>query len=320
MEQISKERKKNCNINERMGKEATLKYDLQWHFNPPSAPHFGGAWERPIQNVKKALRYMSSEWNNRKPSPDALRAMLVQIEALLNSRPLTHIPLGNEEDEHLTPYHFIIGRSGENVSPTTVLTTKLDRKQYKLVQHYTKLFWDQWKKEYLPTLIKRNKWTHKVEPIKENDIVVLTDDNAPPGQWLKGKVIKAHVAPDGQVRSVEVKTGTTILKRPAVKVAVVDVEQKEHNLHHNIKRTLEPSPNNKYKKKSKVINLNLQTITMLILTFFVSAIFGSEMKGLIAYDCANNDINITSYSLMDVASCVPPARNLTTTEKRIQVQ
>lgn len=121
------------------------------------------------------------------------------------------------------------------------------------------------------------------------------------------------------MRSVEVKTGTTILKRPAVKVAVVDVEQKEHLLHHNVKRTLEPSPNNKYKKRSKVINLNLQTITMLILTFFVSAIFGSEMKGLIAYDCVNNDINIKSYSLMDVASCVPPARNLTTTETRIQV-
>lgn len=122
-------------------------------------------WKRPIQNVKKALRYMSSEWNNRKPRPNVLRATLVQIEALLNSRPLTHIPLGNDEDEVLTPYHFLIGRSGENVSPTAVLTTKLDRKQYKIAQHYTKLFWDQWKKEYLPTLIKRNKWTHKVEPI-----------------------------------------------------------------------------------------------------------------------------------------------------------
>uniref|UniRef100_A0AAG5DIV5 Integrase catalytic domain-containing protein n=1 Tax=Anopheles atroparvus TaxID=41427 RepID=A0AAG5DIV5_ANOAO len=233
-------------INNHMGHEAALQHEIQWHFNPPSAPHFGGAWERQIQTIKKALRHMSTQWNMRKPSPETLRATLVQIEALLNSRPLTHIPLGNEGDEVLTPFHFIIGRSGEHVPPAAILSSKLDRKQYQLAQHNTKIFWDQWKKDYLPTLIQRNKWTKRVEPIKENDIVVLTDDNAPPGKWLKGRVVRAIAAPDGQVRSVEVKTGNTILKRPAVKVAVVNVEQKEHLLLHttstppSIKRSRTP--------------------------------------------------------------------------------
>ena len=60
-------------------------------------------------------------------------------------------------------------------------------------------------------------------------------------------------------------------------------------------------------------------ITLLIILFISAEAIGESSRGLIAYYCANNDINITSYSLMDEASCIPPAKNVTTEEIRIQV-
>ncbi|XP_049300635.1 uncharacterized protein LOC125774556 isoform X1 [Anopheles funestus] len=57
----------------------------------------------------------------------------------------------------------------------------------------------------------------------------------------------------------------------------------------------------------------------MMLLFISARAFGSPANGLIAYDCANDNINITSYSLTKVASCMPQFKNITTVETRIQV-
>uniref|UniRef100_A0A182F9M9 DUF5641 domain-containing protein n=1 Tax=Anopheles albimanus TaxID=7167 RepID=A0A182F9M9_ANOAL len=155
------------------------------------------------------------------------RTTLINIEFLLNSRPLTHIPVTHEGEEVLTPFHFLIGRAGSAVPSTAAWTSTVEPDDYRNAQRLTRLFWDQWRKEYLPTLIRRNKWTGKVEPVKEGDLVVLVEDNAPPGEWLKGVVEKVYAAPDGQVRKVDVRTARGTRNRAVTKIAVVDVKQKE---------------------------------------------------------------------------------------------
>ena len=43
---------------------------IEWNFQTPSAPHFGGAWERLVQCIKKNLK---SVLQNRIVAKEALR-------------------------------------------------------------------------------------------------------------------------------------------------------------------------------------------------------------------------------------------------------
>ncbi|XP_062534214.1 uncharacterized protein LOC134203358 [Armigeres subalbatus] len=57
---------------------------IQWHFNPPSAPHFGGLWEAAVRSTKNHLIKVIGETP---VSAEDFSTLLTQVEACLNSRP-----------------------------------------------------------------------------------------------------------------------------------------------------------------------------------------------------------------------------------------
>ena len=61
--------------------------EIEWNFQPPNAPHFGGAWERLVQCTKTLKATLA----NRIVSKEVLRTALVEAEGILNSRPITHV-------------------------------------------------------------------------------------------------------------------------------------------------------------------------------------------------------------------------------------
>ncbi len=81
---------------------------IQWHFIPPRTPHFGGLWESGVKSMKTLLRKMVT------PHPlrfHELSSILTEVEAVLNSRPLTLLHTTDASDDIvLTPGHFLIGR------------------------------------------------------------------------------------------------------------------------------------------------------------------------------------------------------------------
>ncbi|XP_058444670.1 uncharacterized protein LOC131426176 [Malaya genurostris] len=65
--------------------------NTRWNFNPPAAPHMGGVWERLVRSVKVAMEGLLDA--RRKPDDESLETILLETEAMINTRPLTYIPL-----------------------------------------------------------------------------------------------------------------------------------------------------------------------------------------------------------------------------------
>lgn len=196
--------------------------EIEWQFNPPAAPHMGGSWERLIGSVKKVLAQIMP---TRNPNDELLRSMLLEAENVVNSRPLTFVTLEHGDDEALTPNHFLIGSSNGNVPPGCFSEHEfISRKNWRKSQFVANCFWKRWVKEYLPTLTKRTKWFKKAKPLEVGDIVLVVDENLPRNTWPKGRIISVKRGRDNNVRSATIQTSTSVMERPTVKLALLEVE------------------------------------------------------------------------------------------------
>lgn len=151
-----------------------------------------------------------------------LSTTLCQIESCLNSRPLC--PISNDPDdfEALTPGHFLIGRlliSRSQPSTLEIPTNRLD--YWKRIYQITQRFWNQWQSEYFSRLQQRPKWASETNNFENGQLILLKEDNLPPSQWKLGRVIQTHPGDDGLTRVVTIRTATSILKRPIVKICVL---------------------------------------------------------------------------------------------------
>ena len=150
---------------------------------------------------------------------EELTTVLCQIEACLNSRPLVPLLTNNDDEEVLTPGHFLIGRPIEAIPDPDLSSRPISTlRRWHLCQSLTKHFWRHWSTEYLVTLQKVYKWHRK---FKVEDIVVLREDSMIPARWPIARVIKTYTGGDGLVRVVVVKTSTGTYTRPVSKVALL---------------------------------------------------------------------------------------------------
>ena len=77
---------------------------IEWKMIPPRSPHFGGMWESNIKSVKTHLyRVIGTQLL----SYEEFQTVLVQIECILNSRPLNVIS-ADPDPEVITPAHFLM--------------------------------------------------------------------------------------------------------------------------------------------------------------------------------------------------------------------
>ncbi|XP_058448615.1 uncharacterized protein LOC131428586 [Malaya genurostris] len=197
---------------------------IAFHFIPPHAPTFGGLWEACVKSFKHHLRRIVG--NSQLPY-EAFSTVLVQIEACLNSRPIT--PLSNDpnDEEALTPGHFIIGRPLLAVPEPDLAHIPENRLDlWQKTQSLTQHFWKRWSKEYLCTLQLRYKWSTVNQNLLKDSIVLIRDDNLPVGRWSMGRVISVNFGDDNLVRVATVKIAGVAkpVTRPITKLCLLPIE------------------------------------------------------------------------------------------------
>jgi len=197
---------------------------IEWRFSPPSGPHFGGVWEAAVKSAKYHLKRVMGET---KLTITELNTLICQIEACLNSRPITQMSSDPSEPEALTPAHFLVGGS-LMLPPELDLSTEEpgNTRRWKHVQLLLQGFWRRWYAEYLPQMQIRGKWTTKGMPAKKGDVVIIKDECLPPARWKLGLVIEVHPGRDGNVRVVILRLGSGAeIRRPVVKLCRLPMDK-----------------------------------------------------------------------------------------------
>lgn len=204
-------------------KEYLLENKIQWHFSPPRSPHFGGLWESAVRMAKYHLKRVT---HNLTFTYEDFYSICVQVESILNSRPLYPLTEEPEDYETITPGHFLIGASLKAVPELPVWNaTSTHVSRYRHMQFVIQQFWSHWSRNYLQTLQGRSKWkVANQSDLAEGKLVLLHEDNVPPMCWRLGRIAKLHPGADGLVRVVLVKTKNGLFKRSVHKLSVLPVE------------------------------------------------------------------------------------------------
>lgn len=194
---------------------------IEWSFIPPASPFMGGCWERLIRCVKTALQVTLRE---KAPREELLHTLLLEAEAIVNSRPLTYVAADNEY-QSLTPFHFLIGSSSNQQLPTPLDDTVFSlRKEWKKALRLSEIFWCRWLKEYLSLLKTKKQHGGVYRNLSVDDVVLVVDPDLPRGVWPMGRVTKVYPGKDGVVRVADVATKGGTLKRPTRKLAVLPLQ------------------------------------------------------------------------------------------------
>lgn len=180
--------------------------NIEWKFIVEHAPWWGGFYERLVRSVKTALKKVIG-----RQCLDfvELSTVLAEVEAVINSRPLTHVPDDPNDGAALTPASFLTGRrlttlpGGETRAWESNASSL--RMFWKKRKHMLHAFWQAWQHEYLLQL--RSAYASKqtrTEGPKIGD-VVLVRENIPRLLWKRGVICSLFPGRDGNVRSCVVR-------------------------------------------------------------------------------------------------------------------
>ncbi|GBN20548.1 hypothetical protein AVEN_66594-1 [Araneus ventricosus] len=195
---------------------------IKWKFIPPVSPNFGGLWEAGVKSFKYHFRRAIGNANL---TYEEFNTVTVEIEGILNSRPVTEISSDINDLEALTPGHFLTRRPINTVAePESINVSDNRLSRWQRVEKLTQHIWKRWSSDYLNHFQQRHKWQFVKNNVKPGMMVILKEDNLPKCKWALGRIIDVIPGKDGYVRVVNVRTANGTLKRPISKVCLLPVK------------------------------------------------------------------------------------------------
>ena len=210
-------------------------FGIQWIYNVERAPWWGGLFERLVQSTKRCMRkYIGKA----KLTHEELMTVTIEVEAVLNSRPLTYITMF-QDGEPLTPSHLLTGRRilslPDHLGYKELANQNYDtevKRRMEYLDTTLKGFWKKWQMEYLRELRERHRIrtrNSRATPISVGDIIIVHEDNMPRNFWKLGRVEETITGKDGITRAAVVKVHfkdgkTKLLKRPIQRLYPIEIQ------------------------------------------------------------------------------------------------
>lgn len=182
-------------------------------------------WESAVKSAKTLL---TKVLHNHRLVYDELSTVLAEIEAILNSRPLSAMCNDPNDLQPLTAGHFLTGAPLRCINDS-ILKNSSKIKQWANLVEIKNEFWKRWTKEYLCELQRKKKWRDTHPNVIVGNLVTLKDQNLPPLQWRMGKITEIMPDKDGVVRVVHVKTATGMFTRAIHEFAPLPSSNEEND-------------------------------------------------------------------------------------------
>lgn len=202
---------------------ATNIHRIQWIFNPPASPWWGGFWERLIKTLKEYLRKILGQ---NKLNKVELDTALSFVESLLNSRPLTYIGEDPEDLIPLTPAAFIQDINSSDFPEIIVLEGGHFRQKYKDLLTMKEELRTRFRSEYLGQLVQRTKPTNCFS-FEVGDLVFVVDNQRKRLEWSLARIIELYPGNDKEIRVARIKTSNGELIRSLQRLIPLEIKSTE---------------------------------------------------------------------------------------------
>ncbi|XP_064472437.1 uncharacterized protein LOC135386462 [Ornithodoros turicata] len=181
---------------------------IQWTFIAERAPWWGGFWERLVHSVKDALR---KTLGRNSFTFEQLNTILIEIEATINSRPLTYISDDPRDFSPLCPSHVLVWKRLTQLPGFSLLrddhnqtrSSLIDRAQRR--QDMLADFWRRGTREYISELPPAHRFQHlTVVPFAVRELVLLSSTHQARALWPIGRITEVQPGRDGVIRACKV--------------------------------------------------------------------------------------------------------------------